>query len=227
MARDTETNPRNSTPSAGYTTRSAGDRILMQLKMHGGLTAAELGKRLGTTGEAARQQLARLAETGLVEPESQRSGVGRPRQVWSLTAAGEAHFPDTHATLTVELLESIRAELGEAALETVIAARERRTGGLYRTAMDGCDSLDEKLAVLSRLRSAEGYMADWYAAEDGTRRFVEHHCPICAAATACQGFCRSELAIFRQLLGPSVDIRRDEHIVKGSRRCTYVVSETR
>jgi len=225
MASDTD--PQTSSPSAGYMTRSAADRILMQLKMHGPLTAADLGKRTGTTGEAARQQLSRLAETGLVTAESRRSGVGRPRQLWSLTPAGEGRFPDTHASLTVELLDNIRAELGEAALETVIAARERRTGSLYRAAMEGCDSLDEKLTVLTRLRSAEGYMADWYEAEDGTRRLVEHHCPICAAATACQGFCRSELAIFRQLLGPSVDIRRDEHIVKGGRRCTYVVSETR
>ncbi len=222
-----DTDLQTSSLSAGYTTRSAGDRILMLLKMHGPLTTAELGKRTGTTGEAARQQLLRLADTGLVTAESQRSGVGRPRQAWSLTAAGEARFPDTHATLTVELLESIRAELGEAALETVIAARERRTGSLYKAAMADCDSLDEKLAMLTRLRSAEGYMADWYTAEDGSRRFVEHHCPICAAATACQGFCRSELAVFRQLLGPSVDIRRDEHIVEGGRRCTYVVSETR
>ncbi|MET3600496.1 metalloregulator ArsR/SmtB family transcription factor [Martelella mangrovi] len=198
----------------------------MQLKMHGPLTAADLGKRLGTTGEAARQQLMRLGESGLVVATSQRSGVGRPRQEWSLTEAGQTRFPDTHATLTVELLDSIRSELGEQALNTVIAARERRTGNVYAAAMAGCRSLNEKVEVLSELRSAEGYMADWSEQEDGTVRFVEHHCPICAAATACQGFCRSEMAIFRMLLGPSVEIRRDEHIVNGGRRCTYVLSET-
>jgi predicted ArsR family transcriptional regulator len=38
----------------------------MALKMHGELTAAALGKLLGTSGEAARQQLVRLADEGLV-----------------------------------------------------------------------------------------------------------------------------------------------------------------
>jgi predicted ArsR family transcriptional regulator len=52
---------------------------------------------------------------------------------------------------------------------------------------------------------------------------VENHCPICAAATACQGFCRSELAIFREMLGPTCDIERTEHIIQGARRCAYLI----
>ena len=43
---------------------------MMMLKMHGSLTAAALGKKLGTTGEAARQQLSRLADEGLVVASS-------------------------------------------------------------------------------------------------------------------------------------------------------------
>src|SRR5690606_14718702 len=89
---------------AGWSPRSARERVLMQLKMVGERTASALGAELGTSAEAARQLLVKLAEEGLVISRSSSSGVGRPAQYWSLTAAGNARFPDTHAALTVELL---------------------------------------------------------------------------------------------------------------------------
>jgi predicted ArsR family transcriptional regulator len=54
--------------------------------------------------------------------------------------------------------------------------------------------------------------------------FIEHHCPICAAATACQGFCATELDLFRRVLGPDASVERTEHIVSGDRRCVYRVT---
>ena len=76
---------------------------------------------------------------------------------------------------------------------------------------------------LVRLRSQEGYMAACEDPGDGTLLFVENHCPICAAATSCQGFCRAELSVFRAVLGPGVEVERAEHILAGARRCAYVV----
>jgi predicted ArsR family transcriptional regulator len=37
-------------------------------------------------------------------------------------------------------------------------------------------------------------------AEGGGYLFVENHCPICIAATACQGFCRRR-DVFQDVLG--------------------------
>jgi predicted ArsR family transcriptional regulator len=52
---------------------------------------------------------------------------------------------------------------------------------------------------------------------------VENHCPICAAARACQGFCRSELALFEMLLAPA-RVVRVEHLLEGARRCAYRIT---
>lgn len=52
---------------------------------------------------------------------------------------------------------------------------------------------------------------------------IENHCPICAAAAACQGLCRSELAVFRAVLGSDVVVDRVDHILAGARRCAYRV----
>ena len=54
---------------------------------------------------------------------------------------------------------------------------------------------------------------------------IENHCPICAAARACQGFCRSELELFQNVLGEGIEVERVEHVLAGGRRCAYSVRE--
>ena len=203
--------------------RSAGDRLLLLLKTRGPQTATDLGKVLGITGEAARQQLARLSGAGLVAATSEPRGVGRPAQVWALTAAGNARFPDTHAELTVQLLGAIRASLGEEALDRLIEARAAEARAGYAAELEGAAGLKERVARLAAARSREGYMAEWRAEGDGYL-LVENHCPICTAATACQGFCRTEQEVFQQVLGEGVAVERQEHIVRGDRRCAYRIA---
>jgi hypothetical protein len=61
-----------------------------------------------------------------------------------------------------------------------------------------------------------------YNSSDGTYIIAENICPICAAATACQGFCRSELALFERLLAPA-QVERSEHLLAGCRRRSTVL----
>lgn len=211
--------------NTAWSPRSPAERVLMALKMHGALSAAAVGAKLGTTGEAARQQLARLADDGLVVATSMAKGVGRPTQSWSLTPAAQLRFPDTHAALTVQLLGIVRSSLGEAALDTLISIREAETRVAYETVLADQASLRDKVAALAGLRSLEGYMADWREEPDGSLVLVENHCPICAAAIACQGFCRAELDVFRTVLGAGTEVVRTEHIVSGGRRCSYAIRE--
>ena len=157
--------------------------------------------------------------------ERRSAGRGRPAVYWHLTDKAQARFPDTHAALTVDILRSISEVLGPEALDRIIAEREGVTLEKYRTAMSGCSDTRDRLEKLAEMRSAEGYMAQVEVDDDGTLRLVENHCPICAAASFCQGFCRAEKAVFQNVLGPNVRIERDEHIVGGGRRCTYLVRE--
>ena len=57
----------------------------------------------------------------------------------------------------------------------------------------------------------------------GRDMLIETHCPICAAAAACRGFCRSELEQFTELLAPAT-VERVEHLFSGSRQCAYRVT---
>ena len=201
------------------------DRLLFQLKTRGAQTAAEVGARLGMTSVGARQHLLRLETAGLVASEDRRQGRGRPRKFWRLTPRGHGRFPDRHSDLTLDLLKSTREIFGDRGLEKLIDHRERASIAGYGKRVGQGRSLRRKLAILAEIRDREGYMAS--VAED-TREsflFVENHCPICAAAATCQGLCRSELAIFRAVLGADVTVERVDHILAGARRCAYRVSK--
>lgn len=201
--------------------QSVAERLLLLLKTRGPLQATDAGKILGTTGEAARQQFVKLANDGLVVAAAQAKGVGRPIQLWQLTEAGNARFPDAHSELAVQLLRMVRTKLGEEALNLLIDTREQETRELYCQAMEGVQSIDERVKRLVAIRSQEGYMAEYQTQTDGSILLIENHCPICAAATSCQGFCRAELEVFREALQAPVE--RTEHILSGSRRCVYRV----
>ena len=207
--------------------RTQGDRLLLQLKVNGPQTASDLALLLKITGEAVRQQLQKLAADGLIKFQSEKKGVGRPCQRWKLTKQGEGRFSDAHSLVTVQLIQGIRESLGEGALNTILRFREEEMEIAYLAVLRDAETLSERVQRLAEIRSREGYMTEWHEEADGTFLFVENHCPICAAATTCQGFCRSELALFQRCLGgDNVRIERTEHILSGSRRCAYKIWPT-
>lgn len=203
--------------------RSSDDRILFHLKARGPQTAFDVGGRFGMTPTGARQHLCNLEADGLVEAEFRRQPRGRPKKYWHLTVRGHGRFPDRHADLTLELLKATRSIFGEKGLEKLVRRRESESLALYRKELAQRRSLAGKLEALADVRSREGYMASCASEEDGTFLFVEDHCPICAAAATCQALCRSELAIFRKVLGQGIVVERVDHILAGARRCAYRV----
>jgi len=200
------------------------DKLLFTLKMRGAQTTAQLARRLRVTPMAIRQHMARLLDEGMVDRSKQSRGVGRPASVWALAEAARDRFPDTHGALSVEILASVREAFGDEGLERVIQRRTRTQKLAYQEQMPARDTpLAERGAALARLRTEDGYMAEWKQRSDGSFVLLENHCPICAAATACQGLCRDELSLFRSLLGPDASVRRTEHLLAGARRCAYEV----
>jgi predicted ArsR family transcriptional regulator len=202
------------------------DRLLYELKSRGPQPAATLAAACAITPMGAHKQLRALAEQGLVQSEDRIEGAGRPRRIWTLSAAGHARFPDRHGELAVQLIRNAAEVLGPGALDRLIAARERQAETHYLEQLEGARTLGARVRRLAALRAAEGYMA---RAEPHGRAWllIEDHCPICAAATACQGFCRSELALFRRCLGEGAEVERSEHLIAGARRCVYRISARR
>ena len=195
------------------------DKILYLLKSQGPQSAAALGEQLQMTSMGARQHLLTLEAEGLVDFNDQARGRGRPVRLWQLTELAWQRFPDTHSELTLQLIDDVRQLFGEEGMDQLIARREQQMLGRYQAQLTQ-SGLEGKLASLKALRSREGYMADMRQEEDGSWLWWENHCPICAAARACRGFCRSELAMFRQLLAPA-EVEREQYLLEGDQRCLY------
>lgn len=198
-------------------------RLIERLKRVDSATAGELAAEFGLTDTAVRQHLETMLSSGLVERiDGVASGRGRPAARWRLADASSPMFPDRHADLTIDLIESIRAELGDAALSRVIDARSRRQVEQYRSVV-GTGTVAVRVRRLAEQRTIEGYLAEVVRDGDDVV-LIEHHCPICSAAETCQSLCRSELDVFRAALGDDVDVTREQHLLSGDQRCAYRVT---
>lgn len=202
-------------------------QLLELLKRLGPLTAGAIAKQLGTSDVAARQHLTALEQAGLVsaEPQPPTGGRGRPSVGWSLTGRAQSLFPDHHAELTVGLIEAIRKTVGETGLRQIAETRAEVQLAQYRRLLPPPGtSLRRRVEALARQRTAEGYMAEVIAEGRGRYLLIEHHCPICEAASSCPGLCTTELELFRRVLGENVEVERTRHLLSGDDRCAYRIT---
>ena len=195
--------------------------ITRLLKTEGPIDSAQLAQRLGLTAMAVRQHLYALQREGLVAAEERPVPIGRPAKFWRLTRDADRLFQEAYAELSVALIDSVKDAFGDEGLERVLTSRCARQQIDYAKRIKPAASLEKKLEELAKVRSEEGYMAEIRKEGKGSYLLVENHCPICAAATACQGFCSTELDLFSSVLGPGVSVERAEHIIKGDHRCVY------
>ncbi len=203
------------------TTRRA---ILNLVKRRGPLDAAGAADALSLTPAAVRQQLARLEADGLLvhqdePPDSPRRG--RPRHVYTLTAAAEALYPKRYGDLTTELLGYLGGP-DAARVDDLFEQRRRRrvADALPRTAEK---SFDEQVAALTALLDEDGYLAEAERLDDGSWRITEHNCAILTVAQGFSQACASELSFIRDAL-PGASVRRVAHLLDGAHVCAYVVS---
>jgi predicted ArsR family transcriptional regulator len=216
----------------GASLMASSERILYLLKTRGPQRSQQLAPLLQLTSMGVRKHLLTLAAQGLVEAQASANTqtqasaepvaakVGRPQQYWQLTAAGHQYFPDRHADVSLQLIDGVRQLFGEAGLTQLIAQRELAQLQLYQQLLADCGDLAAKVGKLAAIRLEEGYLAEVFR-RDGCWYLAEHHCPICAAASQCQQFCRSELALFQACVSGWATVERTEHLLAAGSRCVY------
>jgi predicted ArsR family transcriptional regulator len=199
--------------------------VLAQVKREGPVAADALAAQLGLTPMAVRQHLQALEREGLVAQQAadRKAARGRPARVWRTTAAGDRRFADAHAGLTVDLIRQMRAAFGEEGLDRLLALRTAEQAALYGAEVSARTDLRGRLEALAAIREREGYMAELREDADGFL-LLEHHCPVCAAASICTSLCREELALFGSVLGEGVRVERTAHLLAGAGRCAYRIT---
>jgi predicted ArsR family transcriptional regulator len=206
-------------PAGSAPTRRA---VLDLLKRNGEQTVAQLGAALGVSGVAVRRHLEVLEHVGLVRQSARPKGRGRPAHVYTLTELGHDLFPRNYHQLVAQLLEAATSELGPEAVERLFDHRQQELAELYRGRTRG-QPLPELANALAAIQDENGYMADCAAAGDGQFVVREHNCAIARVAGSWPTACAHELALFRQLAGPEVEVERVAHIQAGDPVCAYVL----
>jgi len=196
-------------------------KILEQLKLDGPMTADELSEALGISSMGIRQHLKALEHDELIAHERVQRGMGRPSFVYSLTKIGDEIFPRAYAQMTNSLLDALIDLEGEEGIDRLFAKRTEKLRAEYEKRMEGM-SLEEAVDELAKIRTEEGYMADWVALDDGSYVLMEHNCSICKIAEQCSQACTFELKLFQKVL-KNARVSREEHMIKGDRMCSYVI----
>ena len=195
--------------------------LLNTLKKRGELSADELAVVLQITVSGTRQQLSGLQRDGLVAFDEIRSGPGRPRYVYRLTAAAGALYPRAYAEITNELLEYVE-DADPALLEAIFAKRRERRIERGRARMESKE-LPERVAELAKILDEDGYLADYTKLNDGTWLVTEHNCAIFGVAMRYGQACSSEIEFIRAVI-PDAAIERVSHMVAGEHHCSYRIS---
>jgi predicted ArsR family transcriptional regulator len=194
-------------------------KIVMALKQHGGLTAAELASMLGITSMGVRRHLTTLERDKLVGYELIQRGKGRPSYVYRLSPQAENLFPKNYAALANELLGYIAHDGGE---ETVLRLFERRAERRIRSAQAQLagKSLAERVAGLASILTKEGYLAEYQQDDEKNFWLREHNCAVHDVAAEFTAACASELTFLQAVL-PDARVTREHHMVGGELMCAY------
>jgi DeoR family transcriptional regulator, suf operon transcriptional repressor len=198
------------------------DLVLRTLLTQPRCTINDLADKVGISPISIRHHIASLEAEGLISSEDERHGVGRPRQVFSLTDIGIEQFPTRYVRLTVRLLEHLKETMPEAMISKLFA---QMAEDLARDLSDGTEmknlSMKDRLNLVKDLLRREGFNIEWEELEDGYE-IHEASCPYYYVGQNHPEVCAvDQILISKVLLVPTEKVKC---ILKGDSNCTYIVS---
>jgi predicted ArsR family transcriptional regulator len=204
--------------------------ILELLRRHKQATVEELTRALGLAPATVRRHLDILMRDAYVSVNQVRRETGRPHYVFSLTEVGEDLFPKNYIRLTNRLIEEIvsldpsetKGKGGVEIANLVFEKMAERLAQIYAGRVTG-DTLEERVAQVAELLSAEGIIFDWQKADDGFL-LLGHGCPCRRVADSHSQMCAHDQRLLAQLL--DADVRPVEpSTVDADSYCAYRVRE--
>lgn len=190
--------------------------ILAHLKTRGHATLGEIAAHLEVTKQGALRHLEALVQSGQVTLSSEAHGPGRPENVYRLTAAASANFPDGHRELTGELVEFLTQDQ----LQEFFEKRAARVEAEYASRLAGLD-FEARVRELARLASEHGHMTEVVELGDGSLGIRHCNCPIQDIASRTGLPCVNEQQMYERLLG--TEVARTTWMAKAGDDCTYAI----
>ena len=196
------------------------ETILAFLKIRGHASLGEVAAHLEISKQGALRHMEALEADGLatVAPAEEHRR-GRPENVYKLTPAAHAHFPNAHRELAGDLVEF----LSEEQLKRFFERRTARLEAEYASRLAGLD-FEGRVRELAKLATEHGHMAEVVDLPNGRLAIRHCNCPIQDVAARTGLPCLNEQQMYERLLG--ADVARTTWMAEAADDCTYVMKES-
>jgi predicted ArsR family transcriptional regulator len=197
-------------------------RILETLKQVGQASAGTLADRLDVPPVTVRYHLDILLGDNLIAVSKAKRPrtVGRPQQIYSLTANADAHFPDNFALLTAGVVRQLKEMLPPDKVGGCFRNLAKEMAAPIVQDSPAGEQLDERMDRVVSFLNERGYLAQW---EPASGLLLTHNCPYTGVANEHRELCCMDLALVESLSGQSC-----EHVLAiadGERCCSFRVQE--
>jgi len=195
------------------------ETILAFLKIRGHASLGEVAAHLEISKQAALRHMEALEADALatVAPAEEHRR-GRPENVYKLTPAAHAHFPNAHRELAGDLVEF----LSEEQLKRFFERRTARLEAEYAPRLAGLD-FEGRVRELAKLATEHGHMAEVVDLPNGRLAIRHCNCPIQDVAARTGLPCVNEQQMYERLLGSPVT--RSTWMREAANDCTYEIKE--
>lgn len=190
---------------------STKSRILALLKRSPASTVDTIAGALELAPMTVRQHLTALERDGLLSCREDRGATGRPRNVYSLTEAGEETFPRRYdelarevlaeaARLTADEIAGLSAEEKTRLLFDKLADRRYEP---YRADAERRD-LRGRVVLAAEILCKDGGIAEWNQTPDGGLELRDYNCAYRRVAQADPAVCAWHTRFVQNLVGSPV-----------------------
>ena len=196
------------------------NRILEILKQEGQASVGVLADRLDMAPISVRYHLDILLSDNLimVSKDKGRRKVGRPQQIYSLTANADAHFPDNFALLTTGVVRQMKQMLPPDKIDGCFRKLAQEMAQPVTLNCPADEELDERMDRVVAFLNERGYLAQW---EPDASLLHMHNCPYTGVAAEHKELCCMDLALVESLSGQDCEL--GQAIADGQSCCSFRV----
>jgi len=203
------------------TTRTTRERILETLLANPRSAINDIAEAVSINPISVRHHITNLQADGLIEVDEERHGVGRPRQVFSLSERGLERFPTRYVSLTNRLLDQIKETLPEQQVSIIFSQLASGMASMYAEKAKKM-SLDEKLQYVKDILAHEGFGIE-LERSDGVIKIHEITCPYLQVGQSHPEVCAVDQTIISTVL--NIPVEKITCILSGDAHCTFVIPD--
>ncbi len=196
-------------------------KVLSFLHAYPQSSIKDISAAVGMGTVSLRHHINLMLRQGLLLVENKRHGVGRPLQVFSLSASGQEIFPTRYYPFTNVLLEKMKSRFSGEAVQLLIQdmAEDLSREANRKTAML---SMQEKAAFLKAYLTELGYQVKIRQPENGMScSILELNCPYRSISRQHPEICLMDEKLISSVM--KAPVIKSSCVLKGDACCSYQI----